>query len=269
MKGANSEDAKKIIIYTDGSSRGNPGAGGWGASISFPNNKVVEIGGAEGHTTNNRMELMAILKALEYLRDNVDLLENGEIAEINTDSAYSLNGITKWIYGWFKNDWQTSEGKPVANKDLWEPIYQLIWFFKPKCEILFTKVSGHAGVLGNERADLIATAFADGDRILLFTGSARDYERLLGDTVGKRNSFGKSFENLQTQNKKQKEKLRSSQPAYSYVSQVGGMIERHQTWAECEARVKGKSGAKFKKALSEEDEANIILSWTTGETAKK
>ncbi len=264
MKSANGKDEQKIIIYTDGSSRGNPGAGGWGATMVFPNNKVVEIGGAEGHTTNNRMELTAILKSLEYLRDNTENFDDITLAEINSDSAYCLNGVTKWIYGWFKNNWQTAEGKPVANRDLWEPIYQLIWYFKSKCEILFTKVSGHSGVLGNERADLIATAFADGDRILLYVGGFRDYERLLGESVGKRTSTPEK-----KADKKQKDKARSSQPAYSYLSQVGGMIEHHRTWAECEARVKGKSGAKFKKALSEEDEANIILSWTTGKTGEK
>ena len=250
---------KKITIYTDGSSRGNPGPGGWAATMQFPNHRIIEIGGAEGHTTNNRMELTAILKALEYMRDH---LGTATTVEINSDSSYALSGITKWVYGWFKNNWQTSDGSPVANRDLWEPMYQLVWYFKSKCELTFTKVSGHSGVLGNERADLIATAFADGDRILLYVGGAKDYERLLGDSVGDRSLATEMTEQQKADSKAKK--ARSAMPAYSYVSQVGGMIETHRTWADCEARVKGKSGAKFKKALSEEDEANIILSWTVG-----
>ena len=245
-------EEKKIVVYTDGSSRGNPGPGGWAASIQFPNNKVIEIGGAEGHTTNNRMELTAILKALEYVRDH---LGSAQIAEIRSDSAYALQGVTKWIYGWFKNNWQTADGQPVANQDLWESIYQLTWYFKSKCELVFTKVSGHTGELGNERADTIATAFADGDRILLYVGNAKDYERLLGDSVASKKAVSK---------KTPEQKARSAAQAYSYVSMVGGMIETHRNWADCEGRVKGKSGAKFKKALSEDDEANIILSWTKG-----
>lgn len=260
------KNEKKIIVYTDGASRGNPGPGGWAASMQFPNGRVIEIGGAEGHTTNNRMELTAILKALEYVRDH---LSAATAVEIHTDSAYALNGATKWIYGWFKNNWTTAEGQPVANKDLWEAMYQLTWYFKSKCGVVFNKVAGHAGVLGNERADMIATAFADGERILLYVGGAKDYERMLGDSVGDRGLAEEmDAENNEARRKaKNEKKARSAAPAYSYVSQVGGMIETHRTWADCEARVKGKSGAKFKKALSAEEEANIILSWTTGKEA--
>jgi ribonuclease HI len=256
------EGEKKITIYTDGASRGNPGPGGWAASMQFPNGKVVEIGGAEGHTTNNRMELTGILKALEYAKEHLGTPGKStevKTIEINTDSAYALNGATKWIYGWFKNNWQTAEGQPVANQDIWEAIHQLTWYFKSKCELEFKKVSGHSGVLGNERADLIATAFADGERILLYAGGTRDYERLLGESVGERKPETKKTED---------QKLRSKTPAYSYVSMIGGLIEIHDEWKDCEARVKGKSGAKFKKALSSDDEANIILSWTTGKTTE-
>ncbi|HRH31110.1 MAG TPA: ribonuclease HI [Candidatus Paceibacterota bacterium] len=257
------KNEKKITIYTDGASRGNPGPGGWAATMQFPNGRIIELGGAEGHTTNNRMELTGILKALEYMRDH---LGTATVVEINSDSAYALNGITKWVYGWFKNNWQTADGQPVANRDLWEPMYQLVWYFKSKCELIFTKVSGHSGVLGNERADLIATSFADGERILLYVGGSKDYERLLGDSVGDRSLATEmnAQQDEQRRNQNREKKIRSTTPAYSYVSQVGGMIETHRTWADCEARVKGKSGAKFKKALSEQEEANIILEWTTG-----
>ncbi len=255
-------DDKKIIIYTDGASRGNPGPGGWGVSVQHPTHRVVELGGAEGHTTNNRMELTAILKALEYCKEH---LGKAEKIEINSDSSYALQGVTKWIYGWFKNNWQTADGQPVANQDLWEAIYQLIWYFKSKCDIQFNKVAGHAGVLGNERADLIATKFADGERILLYVGGGRDYDRMLGKTIKHKkldDIVGEKNAELMREKRAEKRE-RSMTPAYSYVSMVGGMIETHRTWAACEARVKGKSGARFKKALSAEDEANIILEWTT------
>lgn len=249
---------EKIIIYTDGSSRQNPGPGGWGVSLQYPNGKVVELGGAEGHTTNNKMELMAILRALEYVRDHMGKWNK---VELNSDSAYALQGATKWIYGWYKNGWLTAEGQPVANREVWEAIYQLMWLFKNKCDITFTKVSGHTGVLGNERADLIATKFADGERILLYTGGGRDYEKLLGTSLGKKagNSEEKALEK-----KKKKERLG---PGFSYISMIGGLIEIHKNWADCEARVKGKSGAKYKKAMSPEEESDIILEWTTREKA--
>ncbi len=257
-----------LIIYTDGSSRGNPGPGGWAASMQFPGGKVVEIGGAEGHTTNNRMELTAILKALEYAKDHLGTPGKAtEVKEIviNTDSAYALNGATRWVYGWFKNNWQTADGQPVANQDLWEVIYQLTWYFKSKCELNFIKVAGHVGILGNERADLIATSFADGDRILLYTGGGRDYERMLGKTISHKKLYeviGEKNAELLKQKRAEKRE-RENTPAYSYVSMVGGLIELHRDWKSCEARVKGKSGAKFKKSLSATDEADIILSWTT------
>lgn len=239
-------DKQVITIYTDGASRGNPGPGGWGATIILPTGKVIELGGAEGHTTNNRMELTALLKVLEHVKK---YLKDGEKIIVHSDSSYVLQGITKWVYGWFKNGWVTGEGDPVANRDIWEPLYQLVWFLKPKADLVFEKVAGHAGVLGNERADLIATKFADGERILLYTGGLRDYERLLEDSVALKKT------------KPSKSKTNTG-PAYSYVSMVGDLIETHKTWTECEARVKGKSGAKFKKAKTIEEESDIISEWT-------
>ncbi|MBA4319012.1 MAG: ribonuclease HI, partial [Flavobacterium sp.] len=103
----------KIIIFSDGSSRGNPGPGGWGAIISRKG-KVIELGGGDKHTTNNRMELLAVINALGS--------PASQLSEIilNTDSSYVINGITKWVYGWQKNSWINSQKEEVANRDLWE-----------------------------------------------------------------------------------------------------------------------------------------------------
>ena len=112
--------SKEVIIFCDGASKGNPGPGGYGAVIVLPEGKVVELGGADKHTTNNRMELSGALKALEKVKDKK------EDIIIYTDSKYVINGMTGWIFGWQKNNWQTKEKKEVLNKDLWEKLVDLI-----------------------------------------------------------------------------------------------------------------------------------------------
>ncbi len=155
-----------ITIYTDGSSRGNPGPGGWGAII-VDSEKVKEIGGAEKHTTNNRMELMACIKALESLtQDDVE-----EEIVVLTDSQYVSKGITEWIHGWEKNDWKTAAKKPVENKDLW----QVLAHNAEGKNIEWKFVRGHAGSVGNERCDVIATSFADGEPVTLYDGVRTKY----------------------------------------------------------------------------------------------
>lgn len=148
---------EKIIIYTDGSSRGNPGKGGYGA-IVIDGKRVKEIGGREEVTTNNRMELRAAIEALKII------LENSEV-EIHTDSEYLLKGITIWIKNWIKNNWKTKNKKEVLNKDLWE---QLLTEAE-KRKIEWKKVLGHSGHKYNDRCDEIATSFADGKSISLRT----------------------------------------------------------------------------------------------------
>lgn len=174
----------EIIIYTDGSSLGNPGRGGWGAVILFPQNdgqlkvegyKVVELGGSEKESTNNRMEMTAALEALKLIRERKIKATS---IKIHTDSAYVINGITMWVYKWMKNNWRTANKEPVLNQDLWEDLFKLDFNLKKEMEIEWIKVAGHAGVPLNERADEIATAMASGKQILLFTGSWLDYQKL-------------------------------------------------------------------------------------------
>ena len=152
-----------ITIFTDGSSRGNPGPGGWGAIVASEE-KVYELGGRETMTTNNRMELTAAIRALE----SVSL---GKEITVYTDAEYVLKGITVWVHGWQKNDWKTAAKKPVENQDLWK---QLIGAVEGK-DISWKLVRGHAGVPANERCDEIATAYADNTSPKLYNGSIKGY----------------------------------------------------------------------------------------------
>lgn len=236
-----------IFIFTDGSSRGNPGPGGWGVVIVNNDDKlkVQELGGREENTTNNRMELTAAIQALSYL-SNLQLKTYN--LKLFADSSYLVNGITKWIYGWQKNGWKTKTKDPVENKDLWE---ELIAVTEGK-KIDWKIIGGHVGVAGNERCDEIATAFADNAKPRLYNGPIEKYPI--------KNILDIKFDEEKKTNKAE-DRNRSRAKAYSYVSLVNGVIKTHKTWGECEARVKGKSGAKYKKALSPEEEKEIIKSF--------
>jgi ribonuclease HI len=228
---------QEILLFTDGASKGNPGKGGWGAVVAG-NGKVVELGGAEGHTTNNRMELMAALRGLQHAKS----LPPGPRI-LRTDSSYVINGITKWVHGWQKNGWQTKEKKDVLNKDLWSDLVEAA----SGQQVAWEYVGGHVGIAGNERVDTIASEYALGNAVRLYKGPIEEYEvdiaNLAHDTVLKeRKSSGKS---------------RSTTKAFSYISEVGGVVLVHKSWPECEARVRGRR-ARFKKALSPADEAAIV-----------
>ncbi|MCM2338868.1 MAG: ribonuclease HI [Burkholderiales bacterium] len=150
----------KIIIYTDGAARGNPGKAGWATIIMF-DNKIKELGGFSAHATNNQMELMAPIEALKYISARQDLAEK-EI-EIFADSKYVIHGITEWIFNWQKNNWRNAAKKPVLNKELWVELYELTKNFQIKWQY----VEGHSGDKWNDRADEIATNFADNNEIEL------------------------------------------------------------------------------------------------------
>lgn len=138
-----------VEIYTDGACRGNPGPGGWAATLQSGEH-LRELSGAEAATTNNRMELTAVIRALEALKRPVK-------ARIHTDSEYVRRGITEWLPGWKRRDWRTADKKPVKNRDLWEQLDALA----AGHEIEWRWVPGHAGVPGNERVDRLATAAID------------------------------------------------------------------------------------------------------------
>ncbi len=239
---------KKIIIYTDGSSLGNPGVGGWGAIVLFTNGQVVELGGAEENTTNNRMEMTAVIEALYFVirSQNLDTLYLNKVV-LYTDSSYTINGITKWVFGWQKNNWIKKDKKEVLNKDLWKRLLELT----KDLSIEWRYVAGHSGVEGNDRVDKIAISFASGKKINLYEGGYDKYGIDLLDISYDENK--KTTRNIS--------KARSKVKAYSYLSLVDGVFKKHKTWAECEKCVKGKSGAMFKKALSIDDEKEIMRKW--------
>jgi ribonuclease HI len=133
-----------IDIYTDGACKGNPGVGGWGALLRA-GGKTRELHGGEAHTTNNRMELLAVIRALEALT-------RPSHARVHTDSQYVQLGISKWIHGWKKNGWRTADKKPVKNADLWRELDTLAALH----DLEWVWVKGHAGHEGNERADALA-----------------------------------------------------------------------------------------------------------------
>jgi ribonuclease HI len=135
-----------VVIYTDGACSGNPGPGGWGALLSF-NGTEKELCGGEVLTTNNRMELMGAISALEALKKSCDV-------ELYTDSKYVMDGITKYINNWQKNGWRTADKKDVKNKDLWQ---RLVEAMRPH-HVKWHWVKGHAGHPENERADALARA---------------------------------------------------------------------------------------------------------------
>ena len=138
--------AHDLIIYTDGACSGNPGPGGWGVLMQFGDKEKTLNGGAR-ETTNNRMELMAAIRALEAVKPNY----KGQVT-LWTDSTYVLKGITEWIHGWKKRGWKKGDKKPVINKDLWQQLDAL----NAARDIDWKWVKGHAGVEGNERADELA-----------------------------------------------------------------------------------------------------------------
>lgn len=159
-----------ITIYTDGASRGNPGPGGWGAVIASED-RIIEIGGSESHTTNNRMELSAAIKALEFI-SKLEAKSYKLKAQIYTDSEYVMKGMTEWINNWQKKNWKTAKKKKVLNQDLWQELLKLT---KDR-NIEWKHVRGHAGIRLNERADIIATAFADALNPRLYDGPRNQYK---------------------------------------------------------------------------------------------
>lgn len=231
------------LIYTDGACSGNPGPGGWGAVILTTDHQITEMSGGENRTTNNRMEILAAIAALEFVaRDKAPIL-------LYTDSTYLIHGITKWVYGWEKRGWQNANGDEIANPDLWQQLLSLKRRRSPGSAIEWRYVRGHQGHAGNERCDELAVAHSQGQSPHLYRGSVEEYAW--------------DITNLPPAEPLPDPKFSTGPKpkAFSYLSYVGGVLERHATWAECERVVKGRPGAKFKKAQTPEEESLILKSW--------
>lgn len=265
-----------ITLFTDGSSLGNPGPGGWGAiCLLHKTNQAFELGGRSEQTTNNRMELTAAVSILAHITT-----EDSDIT-LFTDSSYVINGITSWVRSWEKNNWLTSAKQKVLNQDLWKELVTVVRHLEKRNKIVFHYVKGHAEIPGNERVDTIATSFAQEKSINLFSGSFREYEMFLNVSIAdlstppfsvsptKKSGMTKlrtstdalAFAVSQNNLGGNFSKSPSSKKAFSYLSMIDAQIERHPDWESCKKRVHGKRAAKFRKTTSKEDEQSIIADW--------
>ncbi len=242
---------KNITIYGDGACSGNPGPGGYGAIIIFADESVRELAKHEPQTTNNRMEILAILDSFRFLLKSAQL-ERAENIQVFTDSVYLIRGVTQWMFGWKKRGWKTAANADVANPDLWMQIDKVLYEFKvnyPHVKIEWNFVKGHSGDPGNERCDQIAVAMSKREPIEIYSGSASGYH----------------FDVSKLPEKKPlpevKDRSQETKKAAWYLSLVNGVFKTHKTWSECEAVVKGRPGVKFKKVTSSEEEEQIKKQW--------
>ena len=229
---AMSERPAGPVAYTDGGCVGNPGPGGWGVHVEYPDGRVIELGGAELQTTNNRMELRAAIEAARAVA-------GWPAATIIADSQYVLKGITAWVAGWKRKGWKTATGQPVLNQELWEELDAVA-----TDRLTWEWAKGHSGVPGNERCDEIASWFAT--RVRALDGRRRVVRRPPASGLASPNG--------------QAPARRAAPPGTSYISLVDGIPARHVTWPECDQRVRGVKGARFKKVRSPAEEQEVFAS---------
>lgn len=239
--------SQKFILYTDGACSGNPGPGGYGAIVIDNLRFVQELGGGEGQTTNNRMELQAVIVGLDFILSNIS--QDSCEVQVYTDSVYVIRGATQWIFGWKKNNWKNSAGEDVSNQEHWRQLAQILSKFP--CKIKWDYVRGHSQDPGNERCDQIAVAFSKNDHISLYQGLASGY---LFDVT-------KPAKTEPLPEMKDWRKEAGEKKVSWYLSLINGVVTKYNTWPECEAQVKGRPGVKFKKVSSETEEAELLKSW--------
>lgn len=221
------------LLFTDGASSGNPGPSGWGAIVQIKTAEkevVTELGGGLTLSTNNAMELKACVEGTQWA-----CAHGAELIEICTDSTYVIQGATRWVQNWVRSGWKTASGNPVEHVSLWEELLRL----QTRATIRWTKVAGHSGIPGNERADAIATGFSEHfsrgtPAPLLYSGPAADYRVSL--------------------------KVNHTHSP-RYLSFVSNTLEEHETWDECKRRVEGAAGARYRKFKSDDERRQILQSW--------
>ena len=231
-----------ILIFSDGACSGNPGPGGWACVIATADGKVVELAGREERTTNNRMEMGGVIAGLRAVA------AMAAPVLVNTDSTYVIEGITKWILGWKRRGWKTAAGEPVKNEDLWRVLETLV-AARGRGGVEWRWVRGHTGHDANERCDELAVALAKSWPYELYAGPLLEYP--YGSLLP---SEAKPLP------ARPKDRKAADNRPVSYLSLLDGKLERHETWAQCEARVKGRP-AKFKKVRSQEEADAARKSW--------
>ncbi len=241
---------KAVWLYTDGACSGNPGPGGW-AYLARHAHDVWAAAASEKSSTNNRMELQATIEALRSVRARG--LEAESIA-LFTDSSYVLKGIQEWLPAWVKRGWKKIDGSDVLNRDLWEILSNECRGLK----IEWVLVPGHSAVAGNEFVDEWAVEAAQSLKGREKSWSldkfpcAEAFSEWPRERESKKSSSPRSSASP---------KSKASGGKAFYVSYVKGQLVRHSTWPECEARVKGTSGARFKKVKSESELGEVLKSW--------
>jgi ribonuclease HI len=233
-----------IAIFTDGACSGNPGPGGWGCVVATSDGLVRELGGGADATTNNRMEMSAVLEGLRAVSGRPG------VAVVHSDSTYVLGGITSWIQGWKRRGWTTAAGEPVKNEDLWRALDAAVSARGPR-GVEWRWVRGHDGHDANERCDEIAVAFSRRRPVDLYSGPLLSYPH---------GSLAPSDVPFAAEKKAPSRKPAAASGPAVYLSVLDGKLERHATWKECEARVKGRP-AKFRKVRSAEEARAALKGW--------
>ncbi|MEK7383941.1 MAG: ribonuclease HI [Elusimicrobiota bacterium] len=233
-----------FVLFSDGACSGNPGPGGWACVLVTSQGQVRELAGRQDAATNNRMEMLGVISGLRAIAD-----QPGK-AVIHTDSTYVLGGITGWIRGWKRRGWTTAAGEPVKNEDLGRQLDDL-GAARGKGGVEWRWVKGHDGHDANERCDELAVALCRKKHVQLYSGPLLSYPH---------GALAPSDHAPLPERSKAKKSSAPSGPV-TYLSLLEGRLEKHSTWKECEARVKGRSGAKFKKVRSPQEEKSVLEGW--------
>jgi ribonuclease HI len=228
----------KLIVYSDGACSGNPGIGGWAYVLYDGRSTVFEQAAADPATTNNRMEMSGVIYAFQKITAlALTGLDIGAI-HVHSDSSYVIQGITTWIFGWKRRGWKNLEGKEVANQNLWIQLDDAIAPYRK--QIQWIHVPGHAGIPGNERCDELSVQAMRENTMIVQEWAKPEYPFDIFSPV----DLGR-FKKIDPY----------------YLSLVNGVLKKHSTWSECEAVVKGRTGVRFKKVKSLNEEVQILKDW--------
>lgn len=235
-----------FIVYSDGACSGNPGPGGWAFVLGSPEGWVQEGAGHVPDTTNNRMELLSAVEALRLILESERSSQN---VLLFSDSVYVIRGATQWVFGWRRNGWKTAQGDDVSNRDLWEVFFVLV--HQSGLKIEFRYVKGHAGIPGNERCDVLAVQSSQRSVVQLYSGNNSDYYFDIRDLPPE----------MPIPEMRSKSSVNGSKEKVNYLSLINGKVFRDSNWGQCEARVKGRPGVRYKKVKSLQEEKSVLESW--------